>query len=98
MGKSSRPYLPDQDFLLPPSLREWLPENHPIYFVSDVIDTVDLSAINAVYGRGTTGTTALRSAGDDQAAGLWILRGGVQFAAHRLALVGGYRFPGAGGG
>ena len=50
MGKSYRPYLPDQDFLLPPSLREWLPENHLIYFVSDVIDTVDLSAMDAVYG------------------------------------------------
>jgi transposase len=50
MGKSYRPYLPDQDFLLPPSLREWLPENHLIYFVSDVIDSVDLSAMDAVYG------------------------------------------------
>src|ERR1700693_105013 len=50
MGKSYRLYLPDQDFLLPPSLREWLPENHLIYFVSDVIDTVDLSAMDAVYG------------------------------------------------
>jgi hypothetical protein len=30
-----RPYLPDQDFLLPPSLREWLPEEHLAYFVSD---------------------------------------------------------------
>src|ERR1700687_1744698 len=42
--------VPSQDFLLPPSLREWLPENHLIYFVSDVIDTVDLSAMDAVYG------------------------------------------------
>ncbi len=28
MGKSYRPYHPDEDLLLPPSLREWLPENH----------------------------------------------------------------------
>src|ERR1700719_4585881 len=50
MGKSYRPYLPDQEFLLPPSLREWLPENHLVYFVSDVIDNLNLSALDAVYG------------------------------------------------
>ena len=50
MGKSYRPYLPDQEFLLPPSLRDWLPENHLVYFVSDVIDSVNLSAMDAVYG------------------------------------------------
>src|SRR5712671_5336049 len=50
MGKSYRPYLPDQEFLLPPSLRDWLPENHLVYFVSDVIDNLNLSAMDAVYG------------------------------------------------
>src|ERR1700704_2008164 len=50
MGKSYRPYHPDQEFLLPPSLREWLPENHLVYFVSDVIDNLDLAAMDAVYG------------------------------------------------
>jgi hypothetical protein len=28
MGKGYRSYEPDQEFLLPPSLRDWLPENH----------------------------------------------------------------------
>lgn len=50
MGKTYRPYLPDQEFLLPPSLRDWLPEKHLVYFVSDVIDNLDLSAMEAVYG------------------------------------------------
>ena len=50
MGKSYRTYLPDQDLLLPPSLREWLPENHLVYFVSDVVDNLNLSALDAVYG------------------------------------------------
>ena len=50
MGKSYRPYHPDQEFLLPPSLREWLPENHLVYFVSDVVDNLNLSALDAVYG------------------------------------------------
>ena len=40
MGKSYRAYLPEQDFLLPPSLREWLPEHHLVYFVSDVVDNL----------------------------------------------------------
>jgi transposase len=50
MGKGYRSYEPDQDYLLPPSLRDWLPEHHLAYFVSDVIDNVDLSAMDEVYG------------------------------------------------
>src|SRR5438128_11234537 len=50
MGKSYRAYLPEQDFLLPPSLREWLPEHHLVYFVSDVVDHLNLAALDAVYG------------------------------------------------
>src|SRR5437763_16650149 len=50
MGKSYRPYVPDQEFLLPPSLRDCLPENHLVYFVSDGVDNLNLSAMDAVYG------------------------------------------------
>ena len=50
MPKGYRPYLPDQDLLLPPSLRDWLPEDHLVYFVSDVVDQLDLSAIHDYYG------------------------------------------------
>jgi transposase len=49
MAKTYRPYVPEQDLLLPPSLRDWLPEDHLVYFVSDVVDALDLSAITAVY-------------------------------------------------
>jgi transposase len=49
MAKTYRPYVPEQDLLLPPSLREWLPEDHLAYFVSELIDHLDLSAITAVY-------------------------------------------------
>jgi len=51
MGKSYRPYYPDAELLLPPSLREWMPEDHLAYFVSDVIDQLDLSSMDEVYGR-----------------------------------------------
>jgi len=49
MAKTYKTYLPDQDLLLLPSLRDWLPENHLAYCVSDVVDQLDLSAIEAVY-------------------------------------------------
>ena len=49
MAKTFRSYLPEQDFLLPPSPRDWLPEDHLVYFVSDLIDQLDLSAITTVY-------------------------------------------------
>ena len=49
MAKTYRPYLPEQDFLLPPSPRDWLPEDHLVYFVSDLIDQLDLSAITTAY-------------------------------------------------
>src|SRR5436189_308218 len=49
MAKTYRPYVPEQDLLLPPSLREWLPEDHLAFFVSDLIDQLDLTAITAVY-------------------------------------------------
>src|ERR1700731_3003434 len=55
MAKTYRPYLPEQDLLLPPSLREWLPEDHLAYFVSDLVDHLDLSAITRVYAAADRG-------------------------------------------
>jgi len=49
MAKTFRSYLPEQDLLLPPSLRDWLPENHLAYFVSDVVDQLDLTRIESLY-------------------------------------------------
>jgi transposase len=39
----------DQELLLPPSLREWLAEDHLAWFVLDAVDSIDLSAFYAVY-------------------------------------------------
>lgn len=49
MPTSFVPYEPDQDFLLPPSLSEWLPENHLAYFVSEIIDRLDLQIFYSRY-------------------------------------------------
>ena len=50
MPKAYRSYHPDQDLLLPPSLRDWLTEDHLVYFVSEVVERLNLAAIHAVYG------------------------------------------------
>lgn len=52
MGKTFRRYEPDQYLLLPPDLREWLPENHLALFVSDIVEELDLSAILNEYEKG----------------------------------------------
>src|SRR3981081_3545660 len=49
MAKTYKIYLPEQDLLLPPSLRDWLPENHLVSGVSDVVGELGRSAIESVY-------------------------------------------------
>lgn len=49
MSKTYRPYEPDQMFLLPPSLTDWLPPGHLVFFVREILDTIDLSCITSVY-------------------------------------------------
>jgi transposase len=44
-----KPYDQDQLYLLPPSLREWLPRNHLAHFISDVVDEISLDAIMKAY-------------------------------------------------
>jgi transposase len=39
----------EQDFLLPPSLRDWLPEDHLAWFVIDAVAAMDLAAFVAAY-------------------------------------------------
>ena len=49
MAKTFRPYEPDQLLLLPPSLAEWVPEDHLARFVSDIVDSLDLTGIEDSY-------------------------------------------------
>ena len=49
MSKTYLPYDPDQQLLLPVALQEWLPEDHLGYFISDVVDQLDLSEVTARY-------------------------------------------------
>ncbi len=43
--KSLRPWQPDQATLLPLSLREWLADDHQVYFLLDLVDELNLSEI-----------------------------------------------------
>ena len=49
MRKTYLPYDPDQQLLLPVALQEWLPDDHLAYFISDVVNQLDLSDITARY-------------------------------------------------
>jgi len=50
VNKTFRPYDQNQILLLPPSLDEWLPQDHLARFVSEVVDeTLDLSGLYAAY-------------------------------------------------
>ena len=55
MSKSYRPYDPDQQLLLPTALQQWLSDDHLAYFISDVVDQLDLSEITARYERESRG-------------------------------------------
>jgi hypothetical protein len=49
MAKEFLPYSIDQRLLLPPDMRDWLPEGHLALFVDDLVEQFDLNAIYAVY-------------------------------------------------
>ena len=39
----------EQAFLMPPSLRDWLPEDHLVWFVIDTVERLDLRAFYGAY-------------------------------------------------
>lgn len=49
MPTTFRPYQPEQSLLLPPSPRDWLPEGHLAFFLSDTVDALDLRAFYKPY-------------------------------------------------
>jgi transposase len=49
MGQNFLDYAREQAFLLPPSLRDWLPEDHLVWFVIDSVGRMDLSGFYSAY-------------------------------------------------
>jgi hypothetical protein len=53
----------DQLYLLPPSVADWLPEDHLAFFILDAVEEMDLSPFYGVYrhdGRGAQRITLRR--------------------------------------
>jgi len=50
--KIFKEYRQDQNFLLPPSLDEFVPEDHEVRIISDVVDTLDSSLLLGRYEGG----------------------------------------------
>jgi len=44
-----RPYAPEQLFLLPPDLKQWLPEDDLVYFIIDLVNELNLDPIYELY-------------------------------------------------
>lgn len=55
MDKRYKSYEPEQSLMFPPNIKDWLPEDHLANFVSDVVDQLDLSAIEVVYEKDSRG-------------------------------------------
>ena len=51
MAANYLPYEPGQMLLLPEAMQDWLPEGHLAHFISDTVDTLDLSAFHARYDK-----------------------------------------------
>lgn len=49
MPTTFRPYHPNQPMMMPPDLRDWLPEGDLAHQISDLVDSLDLDAFYAPY-------------------------------------------------
>lgn len=45
-----RPLDRETDYLLPPSIQDWLPESHLARYIVDVVESLDLSKLERAYG------------------------------------------------
>ena len=83
----------EQAFLLPPSLREWLAEDHLAWFVIEVVEQLDLAAFYGAYREDGHGRAAYDPA---MMVGLGLMhmplvsgrRGGLSVTAVRTSLIG----------
>lgn len=58
MAREFRGVDRDAVMLLPPDLREWLPDDHLAWLVLEVVDQLDLSGISSTYRLGSVGRQA----------------------------------------
>ena len=71
----------------PPSLRDWLPEDHLAWFILEVVSQLDLSAIeSAIQSKDSRGQRPYHPSMMVRAAGIRVLHGGVLVASHRAGV------------
>jgi transposase len=58
MAFSYKPVDRDQLFLLPPDMRQWLPEDHLAFFVLDLVERIDTSALHSSHANSGAGRQA----------------------------------------
>ena len=49
MSASYTPYHPEEEQLLPSALQDWPPQGHLAYFISDTVDSLNLSELHMRY-------------------------------------------------
>lgn len=69
MARNYRPVDRDQPFLLPPDMRDWLPREHLVWFLLEVIGQLDTSGLHAAAKRGGTGREGYHP---DMLLSLWV--------------------------
>ena len=62
MNYNFRSYNPNQLYLLPPSLDDWLPQDHLARFISETVDQMDLSTLIMAYRANGQGNAAYHPA------------------------------------
>lgn len=63
MADGYRPVVRDQEFLLPPNMVDWLPDEHLVWFVLDTVAVLDTAALHARVARRRDGGARRSAAG-----------------------------------
>jgi len=56
-SKKYRPWDPDQVYLFPPAMRDWLEEDHLVYRLLDVVEELDIRSVShSIHAKDARGT------------------------------------------
>jgi len=58
MSLTYKLHNPDQSFLMPPSVSDWLPKDHLAWFVIDAVRQIDFESFYECYPSDGVGNTA----------------------------------------
>src|SRR5438309_8660308 len=93
MAQNFLPVDRDQLYLMPPSVRDWLPEDHFAWFILDMVDELDLSSFLVAYREDGRGRAAYHPAVLGSGTALCLLHRRALELADRAPLPRGRRLP-----